>query len=130
MKTILLIEDNDDNRMVIEDLFEFDIQGARLVTATSAEEGLSLLEELDPMLVLMDLGLPGMSGIEAIRRIRAAPAICHLPIWALTAHAMKDVRAEAMEAGCEDYVTKPVDTTDLARRLTDFLATEVKREAA
>jgi CheY-like chemotaxis protein len=122
MNYVLLVEDNADNRLVIEDIFEFEELGATLEVVETAEEALKRIAARRPLLVLMDLGLPGMSGLEAVRRLREDPGAAPLAIWALTAHAMKTVKDEAVEAGCDAYVTKPVDVADLTRRLRGFIA--------
>jgi len=130
MSSVLLVEDNADNRMVIEDIFEFEDLGASLEIAETAEEALAKIDAARPLLVLMDLDLPGMSGLEAVRRIRTGPADPPLAIWALTAHAMRDVKEEALAAGCDEYVTKPVDAADLTRRLRGFIDRCEARTAA
>lgn len=130
MSTILLVEDKPDNQIIIEDIFEFEEIDAALVIVGSAEEAMEQLVTLDPLLILMDLGLPGMQGLDATRVIKADPNRCHVPIWALTAHAMKEIRDEAIEAGCADYVTKPIDSASLARRLHDFVAAQSTPEGA
>ena len=121
MKKILLVEDQADNQMVIEDIFEFDDLNAELVVVESAEDALPQVEQLGPILILMDVGLPGLSGIDATRILKSDPATREIPIWALTAHAMKAVKNEAMAAGCDDYVTKPINASDLAKRLRNFI---------
>jgi len=130
MSTILLVEDKPDNQMVVEDMFEFDEVGADLAIVGSAEEALERLSDLEPVLILMDLGLPGMSGLDAVRAIKADPARRHVTIWALTAHAMKEIRDEALAAGCAEYVTKPIDCAALAGRLQAFVESHRSRDAA
>ena len=130
MTTILLVEDKLDNQLVIEDIFEFDDLGAELVVVGDAEEALRRLPDLRPALILMDIGLPGMSGLEATRRIRTDPTFADIPVWALTAHAMMSVREEALDAGCTEYVTKPINAPDLSKRLRGFIRDAESRRAA
>jgi len=117
MSVVLLVEDDLANRAVIEDIFEFDDVGADLVCAENGEEALRLAAERQPILILMDIRLPGISGLEATRRLEADPKTRDIPVWALTAYAMTEDREKALAAGCDDYITKPVDTTDLTERL-------------
>jgi len=85
MKTILLVEDNTDNALLIEDVFAFEGVAAKLVCVDSAEQALAFAARTPPDLVLMDIGLPGICGLEATRRLRADPATHGVPIWAVTA---------------------------------------------
>jgi CheY-like chemotaxis protein len=106
-KVVLLVEDNADNRRLIRRLAEdYD---ATVLEADNGAEGLRLaLSEL-PDLILMDLSLPVMDGWEATRRIKAEDTTRHIPVIALTAHAMDGDRAQALAAGCDDYITKPIE---------------------
>jgi two-component system cell cycle response regulator DivK len=113
MKTVLLVEDNSDNTLLIEDVFAFEGVAARLICVGSAEEALEVAAHTTPDLVLMDIGLPGMCGLEATRRLRAAPATRSIPIWAVTARALQEDEAAARQAGCNFYITKPFDQADL-----------------
>ncbi len=130
MSTILLVEDKADNQLVIEDIFEFDDVGAELVIVETAEDALEKLREIRPILILMDVGLPGMSGLEATAIIKSDPATRDIPVWAITAHAMKAAEEEALAAGCSEYVTKPVNAPQLAERLKGFVQSHGSREAA
>jgi two-component system, cell cycle response regulator DivK len=113
MKTVLLVEDNADNTLLIEDIFAFEGVAAKLVCVASAEEALEFASHTPPDLVLMDIGLPGMCGLEATRRLRANPATCQIPIWAITARALKEDEDAARNAGCDFYITKPFDQENL-----------------
>lgn len=113
MKTVLLVEDNADNTLLIEDVFAFEGVAAKLICAASAEEALEFASHTPPDLVLMDIGLPGMCGLEATRRLRADPATRQIPIWAVTARALKEDEDAARTAGCDFYITKPFDQEDL-----------------
>ncbi|WP_291270497.1 response regulator [Geothrix sp.] len=122
MSRILLVEDNEMNRDAISRLLER--RGFTLLTAPDGEEGVRLCREALPDLVLMDLGLPGIDGFEATRRIKADPATQGIPVVALTARALTSDREAAFEAGCDDYDTKPVDLTRLVAKIRQLLGRE------
>ncbi len=122
MNTILLVEDEADNQLVIEDMFEFDDIGAELVIVEDAEEAVMKATELQPLLVIMDIRLPGISGLDAAEILKKNEATSHIPIWAITAHAMQEDKYKALEAGCDDYITKPIDAAELAQRLRGFVS--------
>jgi CheY-like chemotaxis protein len=110
MAKILLVEDERDARDLIRAVLEMDDH--ELIEAATAEEGVALALAQSPDLILMDLSLAGpFDGLEAARRLRADTAFDTVPIIALTAHAMRGDREQALEAGCDDYWTKPI--TDL-----------------
>jgi two-component system, cell cycle response regulator DivK len=112
---ILLVEDNDLNRdMLTRRLAK---RGYEVVTATDGEEGLVLAQAEQPDLVLMDMSLPGIDGWETTRRLRAGAATAAIPVIALTAHAMAGDRERALEAGCDDYDTKPVEMDRLLLKI-------------
>ncbi len=107
MKKILLIEDNELNRdMLARRLIR---RGYEVITAINGEEGISMALENAPHLILMDISLPIIDGLEATRRIKANPKTSHIPVIALTAHAMIGDRDKTLEAGCNDYETKPIE---------------------
>jgi len=116
---VLVVEDNRDNMTLIVDILEsmdYDV-----IKAEDGEEGVAAAELERPDLILMDLSLPKLDGWDATRKIKANEAIKDIPVIALTAHAMVGDRERAMEAGCDDYVTKPLDLAVLARKLTKYL---------
>jgi CheY-like chemotaxis protein len=118
MKTILIVEDIELNRDLLTQLLE---NRYRLVFAG---DGISALERAateKPDLVLMDLSLPHMDGWEATRRLKADPTLSHIPVIALTAHAMKDEEARARACGCDDFLTKPVEEDTLFDKLANYL---------
>ena len=121
MNTILLIEDNVDNLMLLEDIFLLDDISARLVSAETGEEGLNRAIELQPALILMDLRLPGIDGLETTQILKRNPLTKDIPVWAITAYAMNGDEERARAAGCCEYITKPVHTLELANRLRAFL---------
>jgi CheY-like chemotaxis protein len=116
---ILVVEDNPDNRVLITDVLtslDYDV-----VVAVDGEEGVEKASTEKPDLILMDLSLPQMDGWTATRNIKADPALQHIKIIALTAHAMVGDRERATEAGCDDYVSKPIDLRELAGKLAQYL---------
>ncbi|MGB4592230.1 MAG: response regulator [Coriobacteriia bacterium] len=116
---VLLVEDNPQNRYLVTFLLEN--TGYEVVTAEDGEEALAAVEEHVPDLILMDVQLPRMDGYEATRRIKADTRFRDTPLVALTAHSMKGDRAKALEAGCDDYITKPVDAEQLLRTIKTLL---------
>ncbi|HTL18392.1 MAG TPA: response regulator [Patescibacteria group bacterium] len=117
--SILVIEDNPMNLELVTDLLEGSL--FRVTQAHTAEEGLRLARELMPDLVLMDISLPGMDGLAATRALKADSTTRHLPVVALTAHAMQGDQAIALEAGCDGYVTKPIDTRSFSKTIAAFI---------
>jgi two-component system cell cycle response regulator DivK len=125
MKHVLLVEDNPLNQAVVEDIFAYcDITG-ELVCAGSAEEALRILPSLDPLLVLMDVMLPGINGIEATKVIKGDPATSRVPVWAVTARDARSDIDEALAAGCDGYFTKPLSPKHLAEQLRVFESEDV-----
>jgi two-component system, cell cycle response regulator DivK len=116
---ILLVEDNEDSR----DIYSVYLThlGFVVVTAGDAETGLALAAEHGPDVVLMDVTLPGMDGYAATRRLKADAATAHIPVVALTAHAQESDRTRALDAGCDLYLSKPLDPATLGRELRRFL---------
>ena len=120
MGTILLVEDDLANRAVIEDIFQFDDIGAGLAAVESGEKAMMVVPTLKPMLILMDIRLPGMGGLEVTQALKAESATKDIPIWALTAYAMGEDEEKALAAGCDKYITKPIDSNMLKELLRDF----------
>jgi CheY-like chemotaxis protein len=117
MSHVLLVEDNPWNQAVIEDIFRYDNVPGDLVCVDCAEKALQLLSALDPLAVLMDLTLPGMSGIEATKIIKGAAANKDLQVWVISARNGRSDIDEAMAAGCNRYFTKPFARKQLAEQL-------------
>ena len=117
---ILIIEDNALNLELVTDLLE--LHGFAVASARTAEEGLRLARELLPALVLMDFSLPGMDGLSATKNLKNDPATRHLAVVGLTANAMKGAQETALRAGCDGYMTKPIDTRTFATTVKNFIA--------
>ena len=108
MAKVLVIEDEPDNRDLVR--FVLEMAGHEVVEAVTGEEGLALAREARPNVVLTDVSLPGLlDGYEVTRRIRADPELRDLPVLAITAHAMRGDRERALETGCDDYLSKPIE---------------------
>ena len=120
MAKILLVEDNEMNRDMLSRRLER--RGYEVVIAVDGAEGVDKAGTEAPALILMDMSLPGVDGWDATRRIKAAPATRAIPVIALTAHAMSGDREKAVEAGCDDFDTKPVDLARLLGKIEALLA--------
>jgi CheY-like chemotaxis protein len=118
-KRILVVEDNPDNRILITDVLTS--LNYEVLVAVDGEEGVKKANAEVPDLILMDLSLPQMDGWAATGQIKSNPQLEHIPIIALTAHAMVGDRERALEAGCDDYVSKPIDLRELAGKLAKYL---------
>lgn len=116
---ILVVEDNSDNMTLIVDMLSS--MDYEVIQAADGEEGVRKAVQEKPDLILMDLSLPKMDGWTATRNIRQDEALQSVPIIALTAHAMAGDRERALEAGCDDYLTKPIRMTELLSKLDQHL---------
>jgi len=119
MQKILLVEDNEMNRDMLSRRLQR--KGYCVVTAEDGEKGLSLARSEAPDLILMDISLPLMGGWEVTRLLKANESTRHIPIIALTAHAWVTDRGKAIEAGCDDYDTKPVEFARLSEKIENLL---------
>jgi CheY-like chemotaxis protein len=119
-KRILVVEDNPLNLELVTDLLE--ARQYIVHPAETAEEAIRLARLLLPDLILMDLSLPGQDGLSATKILKADPATSHLPIVALTAHAMTVDELTALRAGCNGYLAKPIDTRTFAAKVGAFIA--------
>ena len=119
MSKILLVEDNEMNRDMLSRRLQR--RGYEVVIAVDGEQGVALARSENPELILMDISLPDLDGWEATRQIKASPETQSIPVLALTAHAMSGDREKCLEAGCEDYDTKPVDLERLLRKMQALL---------
>lgn len=124
---ILIIEDNLLNLELATDLLE--ANGFAVSSAPTAEEGLRLAREVAPDLVLMDFTLPGMDGLSATRKLKADPATHHLVVVGLTADAMKGDEEAALAAGCDGYLTKPINTRTFVATVAQFIPVASRRRA-
>ena len=118
--TVLLVEDTEDNRQMMRRLLE--MSGYRVVEATNGKEAVDAALQVQPQIILMDLSLPFIDGLAATRRIRSLPGMNKGPIVAVSAHDSADFHNEALEAGCDAYITKPIDYPQLEETVTRLLA--------
>jgi CheY-like chemotaxis protein len=125
MAKILLVEDNEMNRDMLSRRLER--RGYEVIVAVDGEEGVARAKADAPDVVLMDLSLPGIDGWEATRRLKVADETRSIPVLALTAHAMAGDREKALEVGCDDFDTKPVELSRLLEKIEALLAP--RREA-
>jgi two-component system, cell cycle response regulator DivK len=119
MPKILLVEDNEMNRDMLSRRLRR--KGYVVVMALDGQSALEMSQTEAPNLILMDVGLPKLDGWEATRRLKADPATRHIPVIALTAHAMSSDREKAFEAGCDDYETKPIELPRLLAKIEGLL---------
>jgi two-component system cell cycle response regulator DivK len=119
MPRILLVEDNEMNRDMLSRRLQR--KGFEVLIAVDGETGVKMAASELPDLILMDMSLPGLDGWEATRRIKGLPDAASIPIIALTAHAMTGDRDKALEAGCDDYDSKPVDFERLLGKMQALL---------
>jgi CheY-like chemotaxis protein len=116
---ILIIEDNERNLKLVRDVLQFN--GFQTAEARTAEDGLALASASPPDLVLLDLQLPGIDGMEAFRQLRGSPPTADVPVVAVTALAMKDDRERVLRAGFDGYLEKPISVRELPGQVRAFL---------
>ena len=117
--TILIVEDDSGNRMLIADLLAS--KGYRPIEAKDGEEAIALTRQKRPDLILMDLSLPRVDGWEATRRLKADADLKDIPVIALTAHAMAGDETKALDAGCDGYISKPINVWSLVEEIEGYL---------
>jgi CheY-like chemotaxis protein len=117
-KTILIVDDTEWNRELLVQLLEEDYN---ILQAVDGADGVRVTEENKPDLILMDLGMPVMDGWEATRKIKANDALKNIPVIAVTSHAMVGDEIEARKAGCDDYLSKPIDDEALIAKIKRFI---------
>jgi CheY-like chemotaxis protein len=118
--TVLLVEDTEDNRQMMRRLLE--MSGYRVVEATNGKEAVDSALRVLPQIILMDLSLPFIDGLAATRRIRSLPGMSKVPIVAVSAHDSADFHHDALQAGCDAYITKPIDYPQLEDTINRLLA--------
>jgi CheY-like chemotaxis protein len=119
MKRVLVVEDNKTNRYMITFLLEKN--GYTVIEATDGETGVDLAVKENPDLIIMDIQLPDINGLEATRRIRASEADGNIPIIALTSYAMASDKEKALEAGCTGYIEKPIKPATFMEQIEKYL---------
>jgi CheY-like chemotaxis protein len=119
MPKILIVEDNELSRDMLSRRLRR--KGYEVLVATDGQEGIAMAQRELPDLVLMDLSLPDLDGWEATRRLKTNEKTAHIPVIALTAHAMSGDREKALEAGCDDYDTKPIDLRRLLSKMVRWV---------
>ena len=117
-KTILVVDDTEFNRDLVVQLLEDDYT---IIIAENGAEALDKTQEQRPDLILMDLGMPVMDGWEATRRLKGSDHLRHIPVIAITSHAMVGDEIEARKAGCDDYLPKPIDEDLLIKKIRKYL---------
>ena len=125
MTTVLIVEDNEMNRDMLSRRLER--KGYKVLIAVDGAKGLEVARANTPDLILMDMSLPVVDGWEATRRLKADERLKHIPVIALTAHAMANDRHKALEAGCDDYDTKPIELARLLGKIEALLAAALER---
>jgi CheY-like chemotaxis protein len=120
----LIVEDNAINLELARDLLE--LEGFQVLSARDAVEGCRLARQCQPDLILMDISLPGMDGLAATRQLKGDPATAGIPVVALTAHAMRGDEPAALLAGCDGYLSKPINTRAFAGTLRAWLKPQTK----
>jgi two-component system cell cycle response regulator DivK len=124
MSLILIVEDNEKNLKLVRDVLQ--VKGYETLEAGTAEDGLKIARERKPDLILMDIQLPGMSGIEALRVLRAEPATAAIPVVAITASVMQQDRQHIMSGGFNGFIEKPINL----RKFFDTVEKTIKAGAA
>lgn len=115
---ILYVEDNFENKLFVRRVIES--MGHEMLEAETGLESLEIAVERTPDLVLMDVNIPGMDGLETTTRMKQNPRLAHIPVIALTANAMKGDKERCLAAGCDGYMQKPVGVSDLRREITRY----------
>ncbi len=116
---ILIVEDNEKNRKLVRDVLQ--VKGYKTIESETAEEGIRLAQESRPALILMDIQLPGIDGITALKRLRAEPETREIPVIAVTASAMTNKREAMLVEGFDGYQTKPISINDFLEEVRKVL---------
>jgi CheY-like chemotaxis protein len=123
---ILVVDDNSTNLKLVSDVLGF--EGYRILQASDAESAQEIIRKTLPDLILMDIALPGMDGLTLTRLLKAEETTQHIIVVALTAFAMKGDEAKARQAGCDGYITKPIDTRTLPNAVAGYLGRAIVQE--
>jgi len=121
MSVILIVEDNEKNMKLVRDVLQ--VKGYQTLEAATAEDGIALAQAHSPDLVLMDIQLPGMNGIEALGVLRENPATAHIPVIAVTASVMQQDRKLITEAGFDAYIGKPINLKEFLQAVREMIET-------
>jgi two-component system cell cycle response regulator DivK len=116
---VLYIEDNNDNMTLVRRVLE--IEGYEVIAAENGQRGLTLAEQELPDLIITDINLPDIDGYEVTDRLKKAAKTAHIPIIAMTANVMKKDRESVIQAGCDGYISKPIDVDELPAQVETFL---------
>ena len=119
LQKILVVEDNQDNRELVVKVLK--INGYQVIEAVDGEEAIEKTKNENPDLILMDLFIPKIDGYEVTRRLKSDRDLKHIPVIAVTAHAMKGDMEKALAAGCDYYIPKPIDVRELPKQIENFL---------
>ena len=123
---ILYVEDNYENKLFVRRVIES--MGHDMIEAETGLESLEIVKEQTPDLILMDINIPGMDGLETAGRLKEDPRVNHIPIIALTANAMKGDKERCLAAGCNGYLQKPIGVSDLRREVQHYAALLQQKE--
>ncbi len=118
-RKILVVEDNDMNRRLVRILLK--ANGYEVIEATTGDEAMEYLKDQTPDLILMDIQLPNTDGLALSREIKSNPLTKDVPIIAVTAYAMKGDRDKTLEAGCDDYISKPIDINEIRTKVKQYI---------
>jgi CheY-like chemotaxis protein len=117
-KTVLYIEDNFHNRRIVRKILQS--RGYTVIEAEDGRSGLNMIQQLRPPLILLDIGLPGMDGLEVLRQIKRDVRLREIPVIAITASAMRGDRERFLDAGCSDYISKPIQAMELLNMVAEY----------
>ncbi len=120
VKLILIVEDEPRNLTLLRDLLQ--VSGYKTIEATDGEQGVELAKSKKPDLILMDVQMPKMDGLEATRILKADATTSNIPVLALTSYAMKGDKERILEAGCDGYLAKPIDIKELLKIVAEYLS--------
>ncbi len=120
-KVILIVEDEPNNLKLVRDLLQ--VSGYKTIEATDGKQGVALARAKKPDLILMDIQMPVMDGFEATRVLKADATTRNIPVIALTSYVMKGDKERILQAGCDGYITKPIDIQEFLKKVAEYLST-------